>query len=198
MDEEYMVEDLAEEAINEIKKVIDLDRVLVNREHNFIENLHHLGYIVLHLNERIPHNASELQSINNDVEKELARIIEFLEKSELKNLRIERGEEGIAADVNTKLKFHKLRAVVKQKRRFFLFQKKFRRLHIVELRQLHIRFRYLRTMIDRRISKLRDEYGQDKLYQQVKKYIGAVYQTIQSYEFMLEDFIKVDNHLKRH
>jgi len=88
MVEEYELEELADEAISELRTFIDIEKQIVKGEHDLVAKLDSWDYIIGHLDERIPPEASHLHALSNLITELLLRLRSFIKKDEFRDLRI--------------------------------------------------------------------------------------------------------------
>ena len=185
MTEEYEWEELAEDAISDLKKFIDLENLFINKEHELKEKLISYDYVLIHLEEeRIPFENKVADNLNARIIKKLKKIIKFIESDKTREWHIEQEEKHLSGKIKEDISHKNWKAVKKHTQSGERQEEKALKLQGHELRKLHKKFNDLRRTIERELlnPKKKEYYTTE-----IRRYFHEIYKLVKAYEKVFKD-----------
>ncbi len=181
---EYMMEEVADEAINDLRAFIDTEQQFVKEEHDFEAKMQQWDLVIAHLDERIPPEEEHLHKLNTEVADKLVEIRNIIESEELADLKIVKEEKKLMSK-------HKWKVVKK-------LEKKALRLEKHELKKLHSEIIKLMKIIKKSESIAMDEEHltrskQKHEYKKIEEYYFLqIYKFLRAYERIFRNLWKLE------
>lgn len=188
MNEKDEMEELADLAIEALRRFIDTEGQLVQEEHTLYSKLLSWDYIVWHLDERIPANMPHLHDLNGNIINKLIEIRDMVESGKLHELGIAREEKQILSHLEEDVKHREWKAVRKDIDLETKEEKQVLRLEKRELRELHSKFLDLMKLMKRSrlISAIEEDLTvakEKEKYEKVEEYYFLqIYKFARAYE----------------
>jgi len=196
MAQPFEYEELADEAICDLRNFIHTEQQFVRAEHDLHAKLLQWDYVMVHLAERIPPELEHLHNFNGQISDKLIEIRDLIESGALSDLRIEKEEEQVLQSLGQDIAHREWRAVKSESIAGFENQKRVLRLEEDELRLLHSKFIELMELMKRsRLiaaleadlteQKQKEDYGKAEEY-----YFVQIYKFVRAYERIFRHLLK--------
>jgi len=130
-------EELANPALSNLQAFIDVEKEIIAEEHGLEVKLLSWESIWNHLDEVIP---TELEGLNGKIFDLIIEIREFMEREQIRDIRLEKEEEELLAQLKEEVEHKEWRAVKRGLHEEKVKEKKAVRLHQEELHFLHSKF----------------------------------------------------------
>ncbi len=199
----FECEELADEAIDDLRAFIHTEQQFIQEEHELHAKLLQWDYVIVHLAERIPRELEHLHNFNDQISAKLIEIRDLIESGALSDLRIEKEEEQVLQSLGQEIAHREWRAVKSESIAGFEDQKRVLRLQQDELRLLHSKFIDLMKLMKRSrlIAAVESDLTEQKQKEDYKKveeyYLVQIYNFVRAYERIFRHLLKKEMMIAR-
>ncbi|HLG23915.1 MAG TPA: hypothetical protein VI564_03225 [Candidatus Nanoarchaeia archaeon] len=135
---EYELEEVADLAIKEIRKFVNLERQIVKNGHDLFSRMDSLHLIIGHLDERMPSNWTKLHDLSGQISVLIINIMNSIKYGSLKGIEITREKEYL--ELSRKVRHRNWVAVRNSLKSEIEREESTTRLEIKQLKTLHGKF----------------------------------------------------------
>jgi len=189
-------EEHADKAVEELEESVDTENQCIKEEHKLKDMLYGWTYIISHLDERIPDDASHLHRLNYKVSEVLTKIRDLVDKGLLKELKFEKEEDRLLDELEQDVLHRDWKAVKSVLKHVTREEESRVRLQVNELSELHLKFKQLIKIMKTSnlmlaINKdLSGPLEKEEFTRLEEYYFTRIYQFIGSYERIFTQLVK--------